>query len=130
MEENLDTSLGSRANACMRGFEAVRKALDSVATLEDKISYQAALTDSNGRFNIFCGNLGARQVGKNSLEFRLKDAPRIRLRITRLLIDLQKLLYEGMSHVVPSNMFISPTLLGELPSFQKFVSFSRGASHA
>ena len=121
MEGNLDIPLGSRVNACVRGFEDVRKALDAVAGLEDTILYQAALTDSNGRFNIFCGNLGARQVSKSSLEFRLKDAPQIRLRITRLLIDLQKLLYEGMSHVVPLNIFIPPTHLGETSSLQEFV---------
>lgn len=44
-----------------------------------------SLKESESRFKIWCGNLGVRQWGHASLDWRLREAPQIRKQITDLL---------------------------------------------
>ena len=64
------------------------------------------VTDARGRFMIWLGNLGARQsvTVKSSLDYRLRDAPKVKEQILELLEDLMEALQDGwcIPHMVES----------------------------
>lgn len=67
----------------------------STTKREDYLELQTALSETNGRFRVWSGNIGAHQSGKSSLDYRLRDASYISTRILRLLTDLDGLLRDG-----------------------------------
>ena len=59
----------------------------------------ARLENENQRFDLWCRNLGAYRSGHASLEYRLRDAPKIYDYAMRLLRDLNGNTGLGQSHV-------------------------------
>jgi hypothetical protein len=58
-----------------------------------------AVCDELGRFRIWAGNIGALQTIKlqSSLDYRLREAPKILRQIVQLLEDLNESLQDGQS---------------------------------
>lgn len=75
----------------LREFSIVLAAKDR----DGSASLQSALADQTGRFKVWAGNIGAHQTGRSSLDYRLRDASHIKLRVIRFLNDLQEQLVEG-----------------------------------
>lgn len=101
---NTDTtaSIASHGRRCVRYFDELRLLLhDPDLQKHSGISYSAAC-DELGHFKIWAGNIGALEDGReqSSLEFRLKEAPRISDQVVELLQDLSESLEEGSSSVL------------------------------
>lgn len=60
----------------------------------DQISTPAVL-DEFGRLKVWAGNIGAHQIGRVSLDYRLRDASHIQRQVIQLLQDLQEALEDG-----------------------------------
>lgn len=58
------------------------------------------LVDSLGRFRIWAGNIGATQGAevKSSLEYRLREAPKVASQISEILNDLLESLEDGKGY--------------------------------
>lgn len=67
---------------------------------------EAEAVDIHGRFRIWAGNVGAFQNSdiKSSLDYRLRDAPKIATQIIELLDELAESLDDGMSF--PVSLFL------------------------
>ncbi len=94
MAEN-NPSIASSVALCLETFETFAKTLTCSPPEKGYGSFQSAAADCIGRFRVWSGNIGAHQRGKSSLDHRLRDASYIRIRVLRLLDNLNKLLIEG-----------------------------------
>ncbi|KAL9116988.1 MAG: hypothetical protein Q9187_006480 [Circinaria calcarea] len=95
---DLDTSIATLIPLCLNAFREFATTLVAKDG-EDSAALQNSLTDQNGRFKVWAGNIGAHQTGKSSLDYRLRDASHIRTRVVRFLKDLQEQLNEAMAIV-------------------------------
>ena len=96
--ENFDNSIASGVIACLRAFRSVHDALDSIVIRERESTslLQVSLSDNVGRFKVWAANVGAHQFArKSSLDYRLRDAPRIKNGVIQLLNELSEILLEG-----------------------------------
>jgi hypothetical protein len=82
----------------------VRVGQDSTG-LSEFDAVAASLHNENQRFDLWCRNLGAYQSGHASLEYRLRDAPKIYEYAMRLLTDLDSSLTLGSSPLNMHGMF-------------------------
>lgn len=98
MEDNT-TSIASRVAVCIASFHTLQEAVGDDSQQPNGRSLRIAVADSNGRFRVWSGNIGAHQNGtmKSSLDYRLRDAGYIKIRFIRLLKDLNMLLLDGKS---------------------------------
>ena len=84
--------IAPKAHECVRRFSA----LCSLLPEADRIAHPA-LVDQLGRFKIWAGNIGAFQELPlpSSLDYRLREAPKIVDQVIELLDDLDETLQEG-----------------------------------
>ena len=75
------------------------------AGLSDIDAVTAGLHNENQRFDLWCRNLGAYQSGHASLEYRLRDAPKVYDYALRLLTDLDCSLTLGSSPLNKHRIF-------------------------
>ena len=122
-------SIASQIPICSKSFRTLSAVLD--ATAEEKRAHlTTALADQIGRFRVWTQNIGAHHwTGKSSLDYRLRDASHIKIRVIRYLKELNGQLVEGMhlsdylqhltSHRYPSNVGfrIVPFALQLKPAF-------------
>lgn len=97
MNADNSASIASHATLCVRYFDELKLLLqDSDPQKHVGISYSAAC-DELGRFRIWAGNIGALQDNREqtSLDFRLREAPRIAHQAVELLQDLMESLEDG-----------------------------------
>ena len=90
-------SIASLGRQCVSYFDQLRHLLrDSDPQRHAGISYSGAC-DKLGRFRIWAGNIGALQDERkqSSLDFRLREAPRIADQVVELLQDLSESLNGG-----------------------------------
>lgn len=90
-------SIASLGRQCVSYFDQLRHLLrDSDPQRHAGISYSGAC-DELGRFRIWAGNIGALQDEhkQSSLNFRLREAPRVADQVVELLQDLSESLDEG-----------------------------------
>lgn len=100
MDSGPPAPIALHGSRCMRYFDQLRLLLqDSDPQMHAGISY-SAVCDELGRFRIWAGNIGALQDKQSSLDFRLRDAPRISDQVVELLQDLSESLEEGSSSVL------------------------------
>jgi hypothetical protein len=87
--------IASCAKNCLGLFEDLVELLRQPAH-QDDIS-DTEITDAFGRFKIWAGNIGAfQQIDlKSSLDFRLRDTPKISTQILEILDDLAESLEDG-----------------------------------
>lgn len=91
---DFDTTIAPLIPLCLNSFREFATTL-AAKDREDSAALQNSLTDQNGRFKVWAGNIGAHQTGKSSLDYRLRDASHIRTRVVQFLKDLQEQLNEG-----------------------------------
>ena len=89
--------IASCAKNCLGLFEDLVELLRQPAHQDDYGISDAETTDAFGRFKIWAGNIGAfQQIDlKSSLDFRLRDTPKISTQILEILDDLAESLEDG-----------------------------------
>ena len=97
--EDTSTTIASQVAVCLASFNTLQEAIGDESQQPNGRSLRIAAEDSNGRFRVWSGNIGAHQNGtmKSSLDYRLRDAGYIKIRFIRLLKDLNMLLLDGES---------------------------------
>lgn len=89
--------IASRAKKCVSLFEDLAEHLGQPSHQRDYGISDTETTDAFGRFKIWAGNIGALQQieSKSSLDFRLRDSPKISTQILEILVDLAESLEDG-----------------------------------
>ena len=88
-------SIVQECRACSVSFEALCETLRA-----DNMDYSSQmplsiLLDTYGRFNVWSGNIGAHQIGRVSLDHRLREAVHVKEQVIKLLRYLHENLDEG-----------------------------------
>ncbi|KAG8624335.1 hypothetical protein KVT40_007402 [Elsinoe batatas] len=92
------TMLRSIASVCMEcgtAFARIMVLQQSGELAKETYAPFEKLEWEQGRFKVWCGNLGALQAGPGSLDARLVDAPATKTAILKNLADLRKALRSG-----------------------------------
>ena len=94
-------SIASKAYACAGQFDKLCRLLP-----DSDENTRPALIDQVGRFRIWGGNIGAFQKlpTPSSLDYRLREAPKIGIQVLELLDDLEETLQEGESAYLCRNV--------------------------
>lgn len=85
----------SLATACLQSFRQLATALQDPEHW--RTMPREKLEREFDRFKIWCGNLGALQTGRSSLDFRLRESTVVRTNVLKLLHRLQRILTMGES---------------------------------
>ena len=90
--------IGVLSNHCVRRFDELVKSL--AVCPEELYRHMSPRTVENdfARFKIWCGNLGALQRGRSSLDVRLRDSAVMRETVLRFLSQLQDSLKQSTFH--------------------------------
>ena len=83
------------ALSCFRAFGDLCGALRSSAQENEIFLYSDKIQNAHDRFRLWSNNLGVLQVGKASLDSRLRDASVMHEHIEKLLLKLQSTLEQG-----------------------------------
>jgi len=88
-----------RAKKCVGFFEDLVELLRQPGHQHDHDLSEVEATDAFGRFKIWAGNIGAfQQIElKSSLDFRLRETPKISTQIVEILDELAESLEDGVS---------------------------------
>ena len=89
----METSISAILVPCLKSFNRLA---EQVERPDYNREAEVSLTlwgDELGRLRVWAANIGARQTGQSSLDFRLRDASHISNQITKLLEDLEQSLY-------------------------------------
>lgn len=82
-------------HSCQRQFETLIEAFTKVNGERRGELSRTAIMDERGRFRVWATNIGALNVGRASLDYRLKDAQYLQQNVKSLLEDLKESLSEG-----------------------------------
>jgi hypothetical protein len=84
------TSIALRGWACVKGFDQLILIFKDSNGEKNSGMNPSAVTDEFSRFKLWAGNIGALHKAERttSLEYRLRNAPRVQDYIRRLLDDL------------------------------------------
>lgn len=87
--------IAPKAYACVGWFDELCRLLP-----ESDHTARPTIVDQLGRFKIWAGNIGAFQElsTPSSLEYRLREAPKVGAQVAELLYDLEETLQEGRNH--------------------------------
>ena len=97
MSSNQPSLIASQCRLCVSYFDQ----LSSLLKAQERQSLfgisHTVVCDELGRFRIWAGNIGAFQTIKlqSSLDYRLREAPKILRQIVQLLEDLSESLQDG-----------------------------------
>ena len=80
----------------MAAFVALSSGLQESTDANQVLMPPSALQNQHDRFRIWCGNLGALQHGRASLDSRLRDSPLMRTTVGKLLGQLKATLQRSM----------------------------------
>jgi hypothetical protein len=92
-----ESPIAESAKQCLAGLTSLSDTLKDQETYSKfDLSYDESC-DHVGRFRIWANNIGALQDASKttSLEYRLRDAPKIAQRISELLEDVREILGDG-----------------------------------
>ncbi|KAK5683233.1 hypothetical protein LTS10_004764 [Elasticomyces elasticus] len=98
------SSLSNSTQACVTLFASLCAKLPETASRHLEQMPLHALDNEFDRFKIWSGNLGARQSGHASLDWRLRDAATMSTSISKLLGDLKEHLQEGLDVVAQTRL--------------------------
>ena len=85
----MEQSIERHVAQCLDGFNNL---LGALRDQRDQESLRNSITDSAGRFRVWCGNIGAHKTDKSSLDYRLRDSHRMKSRVIGFLKDLHSLI--------------------------------------
>ena len=91
----MDATIASCVSASLSSFKLLSHALGNADVQYQDPAVTTALADHSGRFKVWCGNVGAHQTGRSSLDYRLRNSDRVKKIVERLLRHLTRLLSEG-----------------------------------
>jgi hypothetical protein len=92
-------SIANHVQKCLQGFhDACSKLAEAGPRIRSKIP-PGVMHDSFGRFRLWVGNIGAHRRGKASLDYKLREASHIRIRVSELLQNLESVLLEAQEIV-------------------------------
>ena len=91
---------------CIASFDKLCATLESADLSHGQKVACSSILDEYGRFNVWAGNIGAHQVGRVSLDFRLREAGHIKDQVIKLLQYLSEALGDGNI----ANSFPGPVL--------------------
>ena len=94
--------------ACLESFPQLAVALQDPERC--RTMPREKLERESDRFKIWCGNVGALQTGRSSLDFRLRDSTVVRTNVLKLLGRLQRILTMSES-ILTWRILISTELL-------------------
>lgn len=101
------TSLDDHVLLCLQAFDVLSGTISTIEAENDRGHHDtvydspsqvlclATANDQVARFKIWAGNIGAHQKGRDSLDYRLREASHIRVQTVRLLGDLWETLQDG-----------------------------------
>lgn len=122
MDPSEQSPIAKSCGACIERFDRLLLLFDGSQSEVQGIR-SSEVVDARTRFQIWLGNLGARQTfsSQSSLDYRLRDAPKIGSQISELLDDLSEALEDGRipsnAHTGPANtMVVSSIISGERPN--------------
>ena len=100
-----DSPIASRTRLCLAKLEALCEKLPRPEWTGNNVANVFDTPDQRDRFKIWAGNMGALQDIQfpTSLDYRLREAPRVVALITELLGDLEEALEEGGLLILGSN---------------------------
>jgi hypothetical protein len=88
-------SIATHVQNCLEGFhDACSKLAKAEPLIRSKIP-PGVMHDCLGRFRLWVGNIGAHRKGKASLDYKLREASHIRIRVLELLQNLESVLQEA-----------------------------------
>jgi hypothetical protein len=83
------------SSQCVRAFDKLIETLTTCPEERHKDMSPHMVEKEFGRFKIWCGNLGALQKGRSSLDVRLRGSKVMRDTVTRFLIRLEEALKDS-----------------------------------
>jgi hypothetical protein len=90
------SSIAILVQKCLEGFhDACSKLAKADPSIRSKLT-PGVVHDSLGRFRLWVGNIGAHRRGKASLDYKLREASHIRIRVLELLQNLESVLHEAL----------------------------------
>jgi len=97
-QASLASPVASRGKACIRHFDQLCALFEDE---ERQFIYDIShlqICDSYGQFKIWAGNIGALQTiqSASSLDYRLREVPKVSKQVVTLLEDLDEALFDGM----------------------------------
>jgi hypothetical protein len=87
---------------CLREFARLSVALGTCDDEHRQSMSPDQLQNEHGRFKVWIGNLGALQVGRSSLDFRLRESIVMQTNVLKLLHQLQDVLNKSKSIFIDS----------------------------
>lgn len=93
----IKSTIADHVQHCLRGFRAIEA--DSQSSEAPNLPAAFTIENELGRFKLWCGNIGAHQRGKSSLDHKLREASHIRIRVIELLQRLRNTLSDISSIV-------------------------------
>jgi hypothetical protein len=102
----MQTSLATSAIRCAQLLEGLSVLHHDAQCSERSAVHQLAIADQSARFQVWAGNLGAfqRLPASASLDYRLRESPKIAAQIYELLQDLQGTTDDGAIHMITQDM--------------------------
>lgn len=100
MDDREDVETLSRR--CMRSFDILIASLASYPKESEQCVLQTAIENDFARFKIWCGNLGALQRGRSSLDVRLRGSSIMRDTVLKFLGQLEESLDQCTFYHEPS----------------------------
>lgn len=89
------TTIAHEQSLCIRSFDRLCEALGNGNSGYSSQLRMSSILDEYGRFNVWSGNIGAHQVGRVSLDHRLREADHVKEQVIRLLQYLRETLDDG-----------------------------------
>lgn len=96
MDDAGEQSLAILARICLDNFARLTTLLNATGAENQDVMPPDKLEWQLGRFNIWCGNLGALQSGKSSLDARLRESTVIRTNLSKHLDRLNASIVGGI----------------------------------
>ncbi|KAF8252527.1 hypothetical protein K440DRAFT_536018, partial [Wilcoxina mikolae CBS 423.85] len=116
--ENSVPDIGSLFQACVVSFKELFEILNE-GDSESAKDYVKSLREESSRFRIWVENMGVHRTGKISLDYRLREASKIKKMVSDLLKDLDKDLQKGIPSVAGIKLRKITLKPGETTSKQK-----------
>lgn len=89
------SAIAQASALCLGSFDQLCSELDNGRPEYGELMPLATIKNEHGRFRVWCGNLGALQIGHSSLDFRLRESVVMQTNVIKLLNQLQSTLSES-----------------------------------
>ena len=95
----MDDGIAPATKQCIKRFEDLQVTVPVEGT-SGSATIAASFKESDGRFRVWCGNIGAHKTDRSSLDYRLRNSSRTKASVVQFLAELEALLLEGMLAII------------------------------